>query len=132
MDSASKAIIIAGGMLIGVLVISISMYMLTSFRQVYESSMTEFEMQQIASFNSFFTQYGSVIKGYDAYNIIGKINEVNANQDSDYFIHFDNNITREKDFYYTENFLKDFSYSYKYDADGVIYRVYISELAGTP
>ena len=66
----------------------------------------------VASFNSFFTQYGSVIKGYDAYNIIGKINEVNANQDSDYFIHFDNNITREKDFYYTENFLKDFSYHY--------------------
>lgn len=132
MDSASKAIIIAGGMLIGVLIISISMYMLASFRQVYESSMTEFEMQQVASFNSFFTQYGSVIKGYDAYNIIGKINEVNANQDSDYFIHFDNNITREKDFYYTENFLKDFSYSYKYDTDGVICRVYISELVDTP
>ena len=126
MDTTSKAIIIAAGMLIGILIISVSMYMLTSFRQVYENSLNDFEIQQIASFNSFFTQYGSKIKGYDVYNIIGKINEVNADQNATYFIHFDNNITREENFYYTENFLNDYSYSYEFDADGAINRVTIT------
>lgn len=130
MDSASKAIIIAAGMLIGILVISISMYMLTQFRQVYEGSMTQFETQQIASFNSFFTQYGSTIKGYDAYNIIGKINEVNADQNTSYFIYFNNAITREGTFYYTENFLNDYNYSYSFDIDGAINRVYITPATG--
>lgn len=139
MDSASKAIIFAGGILIGVLIISISMYMLTAFRDVYESSMNEFEAQQIASFNSYFTQFGSTIKGYDAYNIIGKINEVNTNPNSNYFIHFSSNdiikqydsvnqcdiIKREKTFYYTETFLDEFTYSYEFDLDGAIYRVRI-------
>lgn len=133
MDSASKAIILAGGILIGVLIISISMYMLTAFRGVYEGSMNEFEAQQIASFNSYFTQFGSTIKGYDAYNIIGKINEVNTNPDSDYFIHFSSNdivkqddiINRNDTFYYTETFLEDFTYSYEFDLDGVIYRIKI-------
>ena len=132
MDSASKAIIIAAGFLIGVLLISISMYMLTSFRGVYENSMEQFEAQQIASFNSFFTQYGPVIKGYDVYNIIGKINEVNADLTSNYFIHFNNSITREGSFYYTENFLKDFNYSYQFDPEGSIDRVIITEVVTGP
>ena len=127
MDNATKAIIFAAGLLIGVLLISISMYMLTAYRGVYDQSMDEFERQQITSFNSFFTQYGPVIKGYDVYNIIGKINEVNAQPNSNYFIHFDNSITREASFYYTENFLKNYNYEYQYDIDGVIYRVIITE-----
>lgn len=126
MDTGSKAIIVAGGFLIGILIISISMYMLTAYREVYESSMTQFETQQIISFNSFFTQYPSVIKGYDAYNIIGKINEINEDIENNYFIYFDNNITRENDFYYTENFLNEYNYNFYYDADGVINRVSIT------
>ena len=127
MDSASKAIIIAGGFFVGMLIISISMYMLTSFRSVYEQSMTQFEVQQIASFNSFFTQYPSTIKGYDAYNIVGKINEINADNDIDYFISFDNNITRKGTFYFTENFKKEYNYVYYFDSDGVVNRVVITE-----
>lgn len=130
MDSASKAIIIAGGLLIGMLVISISMYMLTSFRDVYSDSMNQFEQQQIVAFNSFFTQYKSPIKGYDVYNIIGKINEINSDNEIDYFISFVNNgITRDGTFYFTENFQNDFYYNYSYDADGVINEVVISEIA---
>lgn len=128
MDSSSKAIIIAGGFFIGMLVISISMYMLTSFRGVYESSMEQFERQQIVAFNSFFTQYPSVIKGYDAYNIVGKINEINADEELDYFISFDNNITKEGTFYFTENFTKNYNYTYSYDIDGVVSRIEITEI----
>lgn len=129
MDSASKAIIIAGGVLIGMLVIAVSMYMLTSFRTFYEQSMEQFEMQQITSFNSFFTQYTSPIKGYDAYNIIGKINEINADDNSNYSISFVDTITREGTFYFTENLNKDYNYSYSYDSDGVIKSVTITESA---
>lgn len=126
MDSASKAIIIAAGFFIGMLIVSISMYMLTSYRSIYDNSMDQFEAQQIMSFNSFFTQYKSVIKGYDAYNIIGKINEINASEEIDYFISFDNNITREKDFYFTEDLKANYNYSYSFDSDGVVNRVVIT------
>ena len=125
MDTGSKAIVIAGGFLIGMLVISIAMYTLTSFRGVYEQSMNQFDAQQIAAFNSFFTQYKSPIKGYEAYNIIGKINEVNADENLDYFIYFNNSITKDGTFYFTENFKKDYTYKYYTDSDGAIFKVEI-------
>lgn len=127
MDSASKAIIIAGGILIGVLVISISMAMLTSFREIYTDSMDAFDMQEITRFNSFFVQYGngSTIKGYDVYNIIGKINEVKNNPDEPYFVYFSDNITKN-DFYYTENFLNEYIYTYEFDTDGVVSKIVIT------
>lgn len=127
MDSASKAIIIAGGFFIGVLIVSISMYMLTTFREVYDESIAQFDAQQIMSFNSFFVNYPSKIKGYDAYNIIGKINEVNADPNSAYFIYFNDNsvntINPKEYFYYTEKLESTYDYSYTYDSDGVIYRI---------
>lgn len=131
MDSASKAIIIAGGLFIGVLIVSISMYMLTTFRDVYNDSIAQFDAQQISSFNSFFVNYPSTIKGYDVYNIIGKINEVNADSNNEYFIYFNNDTTIEtinpkEYFYFTEKLEYDYSYSYDLDIDGVISRVYIS------
>ena len=129
MDSASKAVIIAAGVFIGMLVISISMYMFAAYRDVYEQSMIQFESQQIASFNSFFTQYPPIIKGYDVYNIIGKINEINASNDIDYFISFANNITKEKDFYFTEAFKFDYNYSYSYDSEGVISKIEITPVS---
>jgi len=130
MDSASKAIIIAGGFFIGVLIVSISMYMLTTFREAYNESIEQFDAQQIMSFNSFFVNYPSKIKGYDAYNIIGKINEVNADPDSAYFIYFNNDssvrtIDPKEYFYYTEKLANDYNYSYHIDADGYIDRIYI-------
>ena len=128
MDSASKAIIVAAGMFIGMLIISISMYMLTAFRDFYDDSMTQFEIQQNSAFNSFFTQYPSTIKGYDVYNIVGKINEINADEDIDYFISYANNIKRDKDFYFTENLTKNYSYQYFFDSDGVINKVVITEI----
>lgn len=129
MDSASKAIIIAGGFLIGMFIISVSMYMLTAFRDVYDKSMDEFEAQQIVAFNSFFTQYPKTIKGYDAYNIIGKVNEINADEEGAYSIYFGNDsITTKDSFYFTENFKNDYEYSYSYDSDGVISSVSIKAL----
>ena len=128
MDSASKAIIVAAGMFIGMLIISISMYMLTAFRDFYDDSMTQFEVQQISAFNSFFTQYPSTIKGYDVYNIVGKINEINADEDIDYFISCVNDIKRDEHFYFTENFTKDYNYQYFFDSDGVINKVEITKI----
>ena len=126
MNSASKAIIIAGGFLIGMFIISISMYMLTAFRDFYDKSMDEFEAQQIMAFNSFFTQYPKNIKGYDAYNIIGKVNEINADEDGAYSVYFGNgSITTKDEFYFTENLKNDYEYTYSYDTDGVINTVRI-------
>lgn len=130
MDSASKAIIIAGGFLIGILVISVSMYMLTAFRNFYDRSMDEFEAQQIMEFNSFFTQYDTVIQGYEAYNIIGKAYDINQDEDVNYFISFNNSTINpdnlDSTFYFTENLKNKYNYSYTFDADGAINNISIT------
>ncbi|MBO5141584.1 MAG: hypothetical protein J6C46_01065 [Clostridia bacterium] len=124
MDSASKAIIIAGGVLISLMVISISMYMIAAGRAVYEQSMDQFEADQVVAFNSYFLQFKPQIKGYDAYNIIGKIIDINANEEAIYTVKLNSTVTRD-DFYYTETFMKDYTYSYKYDSSGLISEVTI-------
>ena len=124
MDSASKAIIIAGGVLISLMVISISMYMIAAGRAVYEQSMDQFEADQVVAFNSYFLQFKPQIKGYDAYNIIGKIIDINANEEAIYTVKLNSTVTRD-DFYYTEKFMDDYTYSYKYDSVGLISEVTI-------
>ena len=60
MENASKALIFAGGILIGVLVISISIYLLNSYMQFYYENMLTLNSNQIIAFNSYFTKYEKV------------------------------------------------------------------------
>ena len=77
MDNASKALIMAGGILIAVLVISVSLYVITSARGVAKISNERIEENAVQSFNRFYAAYTSdgtkvEIMGIDAVNIYRK------------------------------------------------------------
>ena len=82
MENASKALLMAGGMLIALLVIGA---LLLAFNQIgdYEkgkSSMTK--SSQVADFNKEFGKYsGDDIKGYDILTLINKAVDFNSRKD---------------------------------------------------
>ena len=126
MDNASKALIIAGGVLVAVLVISICMYMYSSFKTMYAENMVMHSLAQKEAFNMFFMQYPSKITGYEAYNIIGKVEEINASEDALNSIIY-SGINKEETFYFTKNFDSKYNYSYEMDSDGLISEISISQ-----
>jgi hypothetical protein len=137
MDNAAKALLIAGGILIGVLIISIGMYLYTSFRSAYSDSMNLLDSYQIARFNSVLTQYGIYdgesaidVTGDQVWNILSYVDEA---QNDDYSIATGilstGDITVEnyrKKLFFTDTCLNSFKYTYKYGSDGVINEVSIT------
>ena len=124
MENASKALIIAGGVLITLLVISISMYFYTSFRDAYGKNMQIKLQYEIDSFNSFFTKYDSKVSGIDAYNILSKISDVNAQPNSlvrkveaSGTVNLSN---YENYFYFTEHLKEEFYFSYSLNSSGIV------------
>ena len=82
MDNASKALIMAGSVMIAVLVISITMYFLNSLRQYTENQSSLTANSQTEAFNRFFffsAKNGATIYGFQAYNIMGKAIDMNYN-----------------------------------------------------
>lgn len=57
MENASKALLMAAGVLIGLLVISLAVYLFTSFASTSADVHKQNEQQQIEQFNSQFTSY---------------------------------------------------------------------------
>ena len=80
MGNASKAIIMAGAILITVLLISITMSVVTTLRDYSNVSSTQTQNSQVEAFNRFFVYskpYGDgLIKGSDAYNIYKKAQDI--------------------------------------------------------
>lgn len=75
MDNASKALIIAGGILITVMVISLSLYIVASARGFASASNEQAEITAIESFNRYYLSFGnsgSEITGLDALNLYNK------------------------------------------------------------
>lgn len=77
MDNASKALIMAGGILITVLVIGVAMYVLASARGVASNSNKEMQASAAESFNRYYESFDSNIKGIDALNIYHKVQDDN-------------------------------------------------------
>ena len=75
MDNASKALIIAGGVLIGIMVISVALYILATARGMARDSNEEMERTAAESFNRFYQSYDSQITGIDALNIYNKVQD---------------------------------------------------------
>ena len=75
MDNASKALIMAGGILISVMVIGIAMYILSSARGVAYDANKEAEQSAVESFNRYYQSFGPSgckISGIDVVNIYRK------------------------------------------------------------
>ena len=91
MDNASKAIIMAGGILIAVAIIGVSLYMITNARELADVSNKAMERSQIESFNRFYYAYAPIaniehtITGLDACNIYNRVNNNNlGKEEGDY------------------------------------------------
>lgn len=86
MENASKALIIAGGVLIGVALISLALYLFASARGLTDASNEILTQSQIESFNRFYFAYApnlnekADISGLDAYNIIRRVKNDNDSE----------------------------------------------------
>ena len=85
MENASKALIMAGGGLIGGLVISLAVYLFVSFGQTSAEINGENSQKQLTQFNSKFTSYEGKknLTIYDAITVAGYANENNEYYDND-------------------------------------------------
>lgn len=76
MENASKALIIAGGVLLSILLISA---LLATYNQINENkkeSAKVFEIQEIAKFNAFYESYNkNVVYGAEILTVINKAKE---------------------------------------------------------
>ena len=73
MENASKALIIAGAILISILLISIGIMLINSGREVSETGTASMGSYKIQSFNSNFTFYEGTKKGSEIKNIISAV-----------------------------------------------------------
>ncbi len=80
MENASKALIIAGAILLAILLISLGIYIFTQAQTVVNGSgMTQAE---VSSFNSQFLKYEKTIKGSEVKSLIQEVNINNSQDDS--------------------------------------------------
>ena len=71
MENASKALIIAGAILLSILIIAIGMFIYTSSQGTINDSLTQMNTQEIEAFNSQFTIYGGQQTGAKLKSMIG-------------------------------------------------------------
>ena len=79
MENASKALIMAGSVLIALIIIGAFMLMLTNLTDYQEKNDTRIEQQQIVEFNNQFSTYDRKgLRGTDMLSLINRIIDYNA------------------------------------------------------
>lgn len=78
MENASKALIIAGAILISILLISIGIILINSGKDVTETGTAGMQSQKIQTFNSQFTSYEGTKKGSEIRSLYNTVNASNA------------------------------------------------------
>jgi hypothetical protein len=73
MENASKALIIAGAILLSILIIAIGMYIYTSAQAQVNNSLTNMNTSEIEGFNSTFSSYDGVQTGSSCKALIGRL-----------------------------------------------------------
>ena len=146
MENASKALIMAGAVLIAVMLISLFIYVFSAIGEFNSQTQAQQQSNQVIATNRFFvesaydvnpTKAGVQIYGYDAYNVIRKARDVNNNANSPVTItieipYSENNFDAGADGILTDvekaRMNKQFTYSYGMDIEGYINRITISEV----
>lgn len=82
MENASKALIIAGAILISILLISVGIILINSGKNVVSQGDAGMQSYQIQTFNGEFTAFEGDIKGSQVRNIVSKVNASNATDDA--------------------------------------------------
>jgi hypothetical protein len=81
MDNASKALLMAGGILISIAIIGIATYLFASARGAIGETAKAIEIEEVLNFNRFYSSYSSNIRGIDAVNIKNKVIDNNSRED---------------------------------------------------
>ena len=82
MENASKALIIAGAILISILLISIGIILINSGKDVTETGTAGMQRQQIETFNSQFTPYQGTIKGSQVRSLLSTVRASNVTDEA--------------------------------------------------
>lgn len=79
MENATKALIIAGGMLIAMLIVGLLTWGYTQLRSLQQAKTTEEERQQIVDFNERFEAYNKkVVRGYQMISLSNLVYDTNT------------------------------------------------------
>ena len=78
MENASKALIMAGGVLIGILILSLAVYLFTSFGAESKKMYDRIESNQLTQFNAKYNIYADR-KDLTIYEVISVANQANEN-----------------------------------------------------
>ena len=115
MENASKALLIAGGVLIAILLISLLIYTSTVISEYQDSKKELADIEDTAKFNDQFLQYNrDDVEGYELLSLIHKVIDYNERKTTDSTIDTDSYkpIKLEIDFINDEN-VKKLVYSEK-------------------
>lgn len=127
MENASKALLMAGGMMIAIAVISVALYFYSSARGFANTSEDILSSSQIQSFNRFYTAYEKTnIRVVDALNILNRAIEDGLDTD---MINSSNSNIKFQDGHYTvtdpQYYLNSASLTLGYDVEGKVNKVTI-------
>ena len=125
MENASKALIIAGAILISILLISIGIMLINSGREVTDTGTASMGGYKIEAFNSKFTMYeGESRKGSEIKNIISAVAASNQTDENKVAINglysYENNYIRASQIKITANYEVYCEYS-----GGYVYNIVI-------
>ena len=94
MDNASKALLMAGGVLIALLVITLAVFVFNQMSDYQKSQSDLVEVEQLADFNEQFTQYvRNDLNGIDLVTLANKVVNFNQKDSGAGEINYDQNIT---------------------------------------
>ena len=157
MDNISKAITLAGSVFIAIMIISICMYFYREYADFYDKQIKALEANETLKFNSNFTNFvsaisGDKLNGFDVYNLMGRVIDIDLDEDSDRKVALtfncgdatyniseseDVDLIREKRlyyFYFTENLYNyphgygNFSFKFLEDEFGYINHIVIKKV----
>ena len=100
MENASRALIIAGGLLLTLLIIGTSVFLYSKIRRSQDAQITEKERQQIVEFNERFEAYNrTTVRGFQMISLSNLVYDTNARyRDTDGYVNvkvYVKNLTTE-------------------------------------
>ena len=130
MENASKALIIAGTIIIVMIVIAAGMYLFNSAGGLSASVQSKWSDDEILNFNRQFTKYEGTQKGSSVKELIETVNR--SNERSDVKVSFNNNtyVNVSNNVFYANSQLingKTYKISFGYE-DGVITSIIIESI----
>ncbi len=129
MENSSKAIIMAGGVLIAVAIISLALYAYATYRDYANSSEQILSTSQITSFNRYYESFDTTnkVRGIDALNIYKKAMDDHEKDESLQVEYSPSDLISNLEGDSSKFLDEDYVISYNYDSRGKICKVKIEK-----